>query len=300
MKFRVWFRAIRLPFFTATLAPIVFGTVFAYYWEHRFNGWRFLLVIIGTLLVQGGLNLANDYFDNLSGNDELTKPTPVSGGSRVIQEGLLKPETMILVSIICFLGATLIGLYLNFTLKGNFILIFGIIGMILAFFYSAPPLKIGYRSGLGELSCAIGIGPIIILGAYYVQTQNFSLPALLVSLPLGILIGLVLLINEFPDYEADQQVHKNTLVVTCGPQKAAFIIVGFLAIAYIITVMLILMEILPKIALFVLITTPLAYFIARKVLAHYGDIKKLLPANIAMIRLHLLFSIMLIITLLIQ
>ncbi|MCK5607833.1 1,4-dihydroxy-2-naphthoate octaprenyltransferase [Candidatus Pacearchaeota archaeon] len=300
MKFRVWFRAIRLPFFTATLAPIVFGTVFAYYWEHRFNGWRFLLVIIGTLLVQGGLNLANDYFDNLSGNDELTKPTPVSGGSRVIQEGLLKPETMILVSIICFLGATLIGLYLNFTLKGNFILIFGIIGMILAFFYSAPPLKIGYRSGLGELSCAIGIGPIIILGAYYVQTQNFSLPALLVSLPLGILIGLVLLINEFPDYEADQQVHKNTLVVTCGPQKAAFIIVGFLAIAYIITVMLILMEMLPKIALFVLITTPLAYFIARKVLAHYGDIKKLLPANIAMIRLHLLFSIMLIITLLIQ
>lgn len=300
MKFRVWFRAIRLPFFTATLAPIVFGTVFAYYWEHRFNGWRFLLVIIGTLLVQGGLNLANDYFDNLSGNDELTKPTPVSGGSRVIQEGLLKPETMILVSIICFLGATLIGLYLNFTLKGNFILIFGIIGMILAFFYSAPPLKIGYRSGLGELSCAIGIGPIIILGAYYVQTQNFSLPALLVSLPLGILIGLVLLINEFPDYEADQQVHKNTLVVTCGPQKAAFIIVGFLAIAYIITVMLILMEMLPKIALFVLITTPLAYFIAKKVLAHYGDIKKLLPANIAMIRLHLLFSIMLIITLLIQ
>ncbi len=300
MKFRVWFRAIRLPFFTATLAPIVFGTVFAYYWEHRFNGWRFLLVIIGILLVQGGLNLANDYFDNLSGNDELTKPTPVSGGSRVIQEGLLKPETMILVSIICFLGATLIGLYLNFTLKGNFILIFGIIGMILAFFYSAPPLKIGYRSGLGELSCAIGIGPIIILGAYYVQTQNFSLPALLVSLPLGILIGLVLLINEFPDYEADQQVHKNTLVVTCGPQKAAFIIVGFLAIAYIITVMLILMEMLPKIALFVLITTPLAYFIARKVLAHYGDIKKLLPANIAMIRLHLLFSIMLIITLLIQ
>lgn len=300
MKFRVWFRAIRLPFFTATLAPIVFGTVFAYYWEHRFNGWRFLLVIIGTLLVQGGLNLANDYFDNLSGNDELTKPTPVSGGSRVIQEGLLKPETMILVSIICFLGATLIGLYLNFTLKGNFILIFGIIGMILAFFYSAPPLKIGYRSGLGELSCAIGIGPIIILGAYYVQTETFSLPALLVSLPLGILIGLVLLINEFPDYEADQQVHKNTLVVTCGPQKAAFIIVGFLAIAYIITIMLILMEMLPKIALFVLITTPLAYFIARKVLAHYGDIKKLLPANIAMIRLHLLFSIMLIITLLIQ
>lgn len=300
MKFRVWFRAIRLPFFTATLAPIVFGTVFAYYWEHRFNGWRFLLVIIGTLLVQGGLNLANDYFDNLSGNDELTKPTPVSGGSRVIQEGLLKPETMILVSIICFLGATLIGLYLNFTLKGNFILIFGIIGMILAFFYSAPPLKIGYRSGLGELSCAIGIGPIIILGAYYVQTETFSLPALLVSLPLGILIGLVLLINEFPDYEADQQVHKNTLVVTCGPQKAAFIIVGFLAITYIITVMLILMEMLPKIALFVLITTPLAYFIARKVLAHYGDIKKLLPANIAMIRLHLLFSIMLIITLLIQ
>lgn len=300
MKFKAWLRVIRLPFFTATLAPVVFGTVFAYYCERSFNGWRFILVLIGILLVQAGLNMANDYFDHLSGNDELAKPTPISGGSRVIQEGLLNPKSIFWVSILCFFGASLIGLYLNFTLKGNFILIVGLIGMILAYFYSAPPLKIGYRSGLGELSCAVGIGPIMILGSYYVQTQNFSLPALLVSLPPGILIGLVLLINEFPDYEADQQVHKNTLVVTCGPQRAAFIVVVFLALAYIITIILILAEILPILTLIILITTPLAYFIAKKVLSHYNDIEKLLPANIAMIRLHLLFSVMLIITVLIS
>ena len=299
MKSKAWLRALRVPFFTATLAPIVFGTVFAYYWEHRFNGWRFLLVLIGTLLVQAGLNLANDYFDYLSGNDELTESTPVSGGSKVIQEGLLKPKLIFLVSIICFFGASLIGLYLNFTLKGNFILIVGLIGLILAFFYSAPPLKIGYRSGLGELSCAIGIGPLMILGSYYVQTGNFSLPALLVSLPLGILIGLVLLINEFPDYKADQQVHKNTLVVRYGPLKAASIFVVFLVITYIISIILILTMILPLTALFILVTVPLAYFIARKILSHYNDTEKLLPANVATIRLHLMFSIIFIIAVLI-
>ena len=299
MKSKAWLRVLRLPFFTATLAPIVFGTVFAYYWEHRFNGWRFLLVFVGTLLVQAGLNLANDYFDYLSGNDELTKSTPVSGGSKVIQEGLLKPKLIFLVSIICFLGASLIGLYLNFTLNGNFILIVGLIGVIFAFFYSAPPLKIGYRSGLGELSCAIGIGPIMILGSYYVQTENFSLPALLVSLPLGILIGLVLLINEFPDYKADQQVHKNTLVVRYGPSKAASIFVVFLVITYVISIILILTKILPITTLFILVTVPLAYFIARKILFHYGDTEKLLPANVATIRLHLLFSIIFIIAVLI-
>lgn len=299
MKSKAWFRVLRLPFFTATLAPIVFGTVFAYYWEHRFNGWRFLLVFVGTLLVQAGLNLANDYFDYLSGNDELTKSTPVSGGSKVIQEGLLKPKLIFLVSIICFFAASLIGLYLNFTLKGNFILIVGLIGLILAFFYSAPPLKIGYRSGLGELSCAIGIGPLMILGSYYVQTGNFSLPALLVSLPLGILIGLVLLINEFPDYEADKQVHKNTLVVHYGPLKAASIFVVFLVITYVISIILILTKILPITTLFILVTVPLAYFIARKVLSHYNNIEKLLPANVATIRLHLLFSIIFIIAVLI-
>lgn len=299
MKVGVWFRALRIPFFTATLAAIVVGTALAYYWERSFSGMRFLLVLIGTLLVQAGLNLVNDYFDYLSGNDELAKPTVVSGGSRVIQEGLLNPKSLFVVGSLCFIGAALIGLYLNFTLKGNFVLIVGVIGMILAYFYSAPPLRIGYRTGLGELSCAIGIGPVMILGSYYVQTQNFSFPALFVSLPLGILIGLILLLNEFPDYEADQQVHKNTLVVTCGPQKAAFIVVGFLAIVYIMTTLLIVMGRLPKITLLVLGTTPLAYFIARKVLVHYSDIEQLLPANIAMIRLHLLFNVILIITVLI-
>ena len=109
-----------------------------------------------------------------------------------------------------------------------------------------------------------------------------------------------MLINEFPDYEADRRVHKNTLVVSCGPRKAALIFVILMAIAYIITVMLILMRIFPRIALIILVTVPLAFFIMQKLLSYHSNITKLLPANIAMIRLHILFSAMSIFALLVR
>lgn len=300
MQLKLWFRALRVPFFTGTLIPVIFGTAFAYYWTGSFSAGRFFLVFAGTLFVQAGLNLANDYFDYLSGNDALAKPTPFSGGSRVIQEGLIKPKSVFLASIICLFVASLIGLYLNSIIRGNVILVLGFAGMVLAYFYSAPPIKIGYRSGLAEFSCILGCGPILVLGAYYVQTESFSLQAFYASLPIGLLIGLILFINEFPDYWADRRVNKNTLVVVYGRHRAAFIFVTLMATVYIITLALILTKVFPLITLTVLVTGPLAFFIIRTLLAHYNNVTGLLPANIAMIKLHLLFSVVSILTFLVR
>ncbi len=288
---KLWLRVLRAPFFTATIVPILFGTSFAYHQEHYFDLLRFILVLLGGLLVHAGLNTANDFYDYLSGNDQFTKATPVSGGSKVIQEGLVKPRTIFLVSLLCFVAAAAIGLYLNFTLKGNFILLLGIIGVILAYFYAAPPLKIGYRGGIGELVTGIGFGPIMILGAYYAQTQNFTWSALLASTPIGIFIGLVLLINEFPDYEADKKVNKKTLVVLCGYKKSAIIFVVAMTISYLISLILIALRILPLLALMVLITTPLAFSIIKRIL-RYTNTEQLLPANLRMIQLHLIYGIL--------
>jgi 1,4-dihydroxy-2-naphthoate octaprenyltransferase len=291
MKLKIWLKALRIPFFTGTVFPVAYGMVFAYYRDGMFHLGRFLLAVAGTALINAGLNLANDYFDHRSGNDDFTPLTPVSGGSKVIQEGLLSPRSMLAGSLICLALAAGIGLYLNFVLPGNAILLVGVVGMVLAFFYSAPPLKIGYRGGIGELACAIGCGPVLVVGGYYVQTGVLSWAAVLASVPMGLLVGLILLINEFPDREADERARKRTLVVLLGKRRAAWIVLGSLLAMYAVGLVLVVVRVFPPYALAALLTAPIAYFIARKAILDHGDLKRMLPANFAMIGLHIVWSV---------
>lgn len=296
---KIWLRALRAPFFTGTVLPMAYGTVFAWYREDMFHLGRFLLAALGTVLVNAGLNLANDYFDHRSGNDDFTPKTAVSGGSKVIQEGLLAPRAVLTGSLACLALAAGIGLYFNLVLPGNAILAIGIVGMVLAYFYSAPPLRIGYRGGVGEIACAVGCGPVLVVGGYYVQTGAFSWAALLASVPMGLLVGLILLVNEFPDREADERAQKRTLVVLFGRRRAAGIVLAALLATYAAGVGLVISRTFPPYALASLATAPLALFVARKVLFDHGDLRRLLPANFAMIGLHIGWSVVMLVALLV-
>ena len=224
----IWLKAVRPNFFPATFIPVALGGVLAWHQFTRFNWTSFLLTLVGALFIHAGLDLANDYFDHISGNDEINRfPTPFSGGSRVIQKGILGPGQVLGGAVVCFLIGIAVGLFLNYLVPGNVILALGIVGIVLAFFYGAPPFRIGYK-GLGELACGLGFGPIMVLGSYFVQTGRFTWPPVFVSVPVGILIALVLYINEFPDYEADKAVNKRTLVVMLGKRKALVLITSYL------------------------------------------------------------------------
>ncbi|MFQ5951817.1 MAG: prenyltransferase, partial [Candidatus Omnitrophota bacterium] len=195
---KLWLKAIRVPFFTATIIPVALGSIIAWHGTNNFIWMKFALAMIGALLIHAGTNLANDYFDHISGCDEANlTPTPFSGGSRVIQEGLIAPKKILYISLAAFILGGSIGLYLNYLCAGNVILILGVIGIFLGIFYTARPLRIGYGS-FGELVVGIGFGPLMVLGSYYVQAQTLPLQVLLTSIPVGILIALVLFINEFP------------------------------------------------------------------------------------------------------
>ena len=112
--------------------------------------------------------MANDYFDHLSGCDEANPdPTPFSGGSRMIQNGLITPKRILYAALITFAIGGGIGLYLNYLSGKNVILIIGLIGLFLAFFYTANPFKIVYRT-FGEIAVGIGFGPLIVMGSYFV------------------------------------------------------------------------------------------------------------------------------------
>lgn len=229
----LWLRAVRAPFFTATLVPVLLGSVIAYTDLLRYNAgnlwdWSmFWKVIIGALLAQAGTNMGNDYFDHTSRNDEFNKSfSPFNGGSRIIQAGLLEPWKILLATIICFAGTVYLGLTLNHQISGSWfgnspLLWIGFLGLALGIFYTWNPVRLGYK-GWGELSIALGFGPVMVLGAHYVMTARYinknaalwdwQMP-LLASVPIAILIMLVVWINQFQDVPADKKVGKNTWVV---------------------------------------------------------------------------------------
>ncbi|MFH1784770.1 MAG: 1,4-dihydroxy-2-naphthoate octaprenyltransferase [bacterium] len=286
MNFKLWLKAVRAPFFTATLIPVALGSIIAWYDTSNFMWGIFSLTMFGAILIHMGTNLANDYFDHLAGCDEANPtPTPFSGGSRVIQEGLIAPGKILYVSIASFILGGATGLYLNHLSRGNVVLGIGIIGVFLGFFYTAGPFRIGYGS-FGELAVAIGFGPLMVLGSYYVQAQNMSLRVFLISIPVGILIALVLLINEFPDYIADKSVGKRTLVVILGKKKALVLYHILLTSVYLFIILMVMFKILPLICLVVFLSIPLALKAFNISKEHFNEVYELLPANASTIGLH--------------
>jgi 1,4-dihydroxy-2-naphthoate octaprenyltransferase len=293
MNFKIWLKAMRIPFATATIIPVALGSIIAWHDTDKFIWMRFWLAMLGALLIHIGTNLANDYFDHLSGCDKANpNPTPFSGGSRVIQQGLIAPKKILYVSLIGFILGSVIGLYLNYLSGKNVILILGIIGVFLGFFYTAKPFRIGYGN-LGELAVGVGFGPLMVMGSYYVQAQALPFRIFLISIPIGILIALVLFINEFPDYMADKTVGKRTLVVILGKKRSVILYHSLLAVTYLAIISLMMFKFLPLSCLIALLSLPLAFraFVISK--KNFDKIYELLPANASTIGLHSIIGLLL-------
>ena len=289
----IWLRELRAPFFVGTLTPAAFGAAYAHYSGYHFNWGLFWLTMLGTALANAGCNMANDYFDHRSGDDLLTRATPFSGGSKVIQEGLLSPAQVRNASIVSLSLCAAIGLYLNAVTGGRTLLVVGIIGVIIAWFYTAPPLRFGSRSGVGEIVCVLGCGPVIAFGAYFVQAKAITWSGLVAGLPIGLLMGLVLFINEFQDVGADARVGKRTLVVVLGTRVASRVLGLAFAATYALVAVLVLTRVLPTASLFVLATLPVAGFAAVRTHRFHADGPKLLPANAAIVLTHLASGVIL-------
>jgi 1,4-dihydroxy-2-naphthoate octaprenyltransferase len=286
-------RAARLPFLTATFVPVVLGTSIAWSRTGSFTPGYFLAALVSVALVHIGTNLTNDYYDHLSGNDERNRNfSPFSGGSRVIQNGQIAPRHILYAALTCFAMATVVGLFLLAATRRVEILIFGLTGVLCGFFYTASPLRIGYHA-LGELAVGFGFGPLPLIGSYWLQTFSFDAVAVLASVPIGILITLVLFINEFPDYEADRAAGKRTFVVVLGRKKAIRVYHVLLVAVYAFVVTMVVAGFFPPLCLAVLLTVPLAYKAIRVSGQHYASHPQLLPANAATITLHLLTGVLL-------
>ena len=209
-------RTTRLPFLSATAVPVLLGIAVAAN-EGFFTWWTALLALIGGSLAHLAINVTNDIFDTLSGADDANMtPTKFSGGSRVALYDLVTIRGLVVLSLALFAGAAAIGLVLVAVTGSLTLLWIGVAGIAVGVAYTAPPLKLVYR-GLGEFAVALGFGPIMLLGAYVVQTGRITLAPVVLSLVPGILIALILFVNEIPDRRSDAVAGKRTLPTRFSP-----------------------------------------------------------------------------------
>lgn len=223
-----WLVITRAPFLTAALTPVVIGLV----WVAAIGGFAIpwtesLLAGLGVLLLHLSANVFNDYFDVKSGTDGANTKYFVqyTGGSRAIEMGLIDLKRTKYVAVTLLLAALIIGLGLT-AVVGTGVLYIGLAGLALGYFYTAPPLRLVARHGLGELSIGLAFGPLITLGMAYVATGFYSWEAFLVGIPAGLLTTNILMINQIPDAEGDATTGKNHLVVTFGPTVAGWLYTG--------------------------------------------------------------------------
>jgi 1,4-dihydroxy-2-naphthoate octaprenyltransferase len=251
--------ATRPKFLVASAAPVLVGSCLGYATTDSFSPHLFILALLAIMGLHSGANMANDYFDHLSGNDWVNQnPTPFSGGSCYIQQGILSPKTILLTAFVALAIGSAIGVIIVLLTHSAFILTVGLIGLLGGFFYTAPPIRLGYRC-IGEFVIAVLFGVLPVYGSYYLQTGRINTVPLWPGCLMGILIFLVILVNEFPDAAADAAVNKKTLVVRFGVPASIWIYRIVLVASFVIAAAALLIYRLMLFAgLFYLATLPIA------------------------------------------
>ncbi len=263
-------RTTRLPFLSATAVPVLLGIAIAA--SHgAFTWWTALLTLLGGSLAHLAINVTNDIFDTLSGADEAnTTPTQFSGGSRVAIYELLSIRQLVVLALALFAGAGAIGLLLVLVTQSTTLLWIGLAGVLVGVIYTAPPFKLVYR-GLGEIAVALGFGPIMLLGAYVVQTGRIAAEPLLVSIAIGLFVALILFVNEIPDRRSDASAGKRTLPVRFSP---AIVQAGYLvaaAVAFALIAGGVAIGLLPWPTLLALLALPVAFRVYQGIKVHYDS-----------------------------
>jgi 1,4-dihydroxy-2-naphthoate octaprenyltransferase len=279
-------RATRLPFLSATFIPVGVGIAIA-----AAQGWfdviAAILTLIGAAAVHLGLNVANDVFDTqLGADDRNINPTQFSGGSRVIQYGLVSFRAMAAISAVMYAIAVAVGLLLLVTHYSPALLLIGVLGILLSFFYTAPPLKLVYR-GLGELTTAIGFGPLMLVGAYVVQSGGVLIAEPVVaSIPIALLVMLILYVNEVPDRDGDARAGKRTLPVRLSrPAVINVYLVAALA-AFVVIIVGVALGSLPIPTLIALVPLPLVFRVRAGLERYYDQPYALMAVMAVNIRVH--------------
>jgi 1,4-dihydroxy-2-naphthoate octaprenyltransferase len=235
--------------------PVLVGTAIAA--EQEFHWDLFLLALVGSVAIHAGTNLVNDYFDHVKGTDSADSLGP----SGVIQRGLLTPRQVLTGGIVAFAIGAAIGLILTARV-GWPVLALGIASVLAGYFYTASPFSLAYR-GLGEVVVFIFMGPVIVMGAYYVQTEAWSWTAFWASIPVALLVAAILHANNLRDIESDRRNGKWTLAALAGRPLADYELALLTLAGYGVVIAMAIAGAAPWPVLLTLLTLPMAVSLVR-------------------------------------
>jgi len=251
-----WYQAARPRTLTATYAPLGVAAAIALS-QGVFELIPFVLALIGALFLQIAANLINEYFDYRRGADT----HKVAGQGMIIKNQVLTPQQVLIGAILTVLLGCLIGLYLLFQ-SGPLLLWIGLGGVFVVITYTAGPFPLAYN-GLGEIAVFIFMGPLMVLGAYYVMARQFDWLPVIAGLPIGAMVAAILHANNIRDMDADRTVNKRTMALRLGLRGARIEYVALVGGAYVIVAVLVMFGYMPLTALLVAVTLPEALRLIR-------------------------------------
>jgi 1,4-dihydroxy-2-naphthoate octaprenyltransferase len=230
-RWRMWLHAARPATLPAAIVPVVVGTAVAVAAGH-FRLFPFMATLFASLFIQNGTNFANDLFDFQKGVDTVERIGPM----RITASGLASPTDVLRATILAFGLAALAGGYLIYS-GGVPIFVIGLTSIISGIAYTAGPYPLGYH-GLGDLFAFLFFGPVAVLGTYYLQSGHVSIIAGIASIPVGLLVTAILIVNNIRDIDTDRLTGKMTLAVRLGRRATQLQYATFVFGAYVVPVVL--------------------------------------------------------------
>jgi 1,4-dihydroxy-2-naphthoate octaprenyltransferase len=226
---RLWIVASRPRTLPAAVAPVLVGTALAVSEDH-FLALAFVAALLGSVFIQIGTNLANDYSDARRGADTEDRLGPV----RVTAGGLMPPRSVLIGTYVAFGVSVLCGAYLAFV-AGPEMLAVGAVSIAAGVLYTGGPRPYGY-AGLGELFVFLFFGLVAVAGSYYVQAERLTAESLALAVPVGLLAAAVLVVNNVRDLDTDRRAGKRTLAVKLGRRRARGLFVAMIVVSYAVAI----------------------------------------------------------------
>jgi 1,4-dihydroxy-2-naphthoate octaprenyltransferase len=264
---------MRLPFLTLPPVCVLLGVGTASWTQGKINIWYALIAFVGALAAHISVNALNEYFDFRSGLDHRTRPTPFSGGSGTLPAHPEAARVALITGLVTLAVAAVVGIYFV-TVWGWELLPLGILGLALLVIYTPWITRFPF---LCLIAPGLGFGTFMVMGTDFVLTGHYSWTAFFASLVPFFLVSNLLLLNQFPDAEADRTVGRRHYPITIGRKKSSIIYGAFVAGAYLAIIVGWLIGVLPAASLLGLLTL---YIGVRCVIGAYkyaDQMDKLIP-----------------------
>jgi 1,4-dihydroxy-2-naphthoate octaprenyltransferase len=279
---------MRVPFLVLSPACVLLGVASAFFANGTLKAFDVLLVFLGGLAAHISVNALNEYFDFKSGLDMKTQRTPFSGGSGTLPT---KPEmagSALVIGLASMALAGLIGIYFVIV-QGWGLLPLGLLGLVVIYFYTIWLTRFPL---LCLVAPGLGFGTLMVMGSHFALSGSYSLASFVASLVPFFLVSNLLLLNEFPDVEADQSIGRKHFPIIAGRKASSYIYTAFMAGAYLTILLAVVFKVLPLWSLIGLLTLPLAVPAALGVMRYADDLRKLAPSMAQNVLINLLTPVL--------